>query len=205
MSTNTVPDGYKINGQGHLIPVEQIKPVDACRDDLVLRLVKDAKLLRELLAKFKRNAFDDIGAFIELSAEQYGAKLGGQKGNVTLTSFDGRYKVLRAISETLSFDERLQAAKTLIDECLRDWTSNARPELRALINDAFQVDQQGNIKTSRVLGLRRLEIHDTRWENAMRAISDAIQVVSSKSYIRIYERVGNSDEFVPIPLDVAGV
>jgi len=37
----------------------------------------------------------------------------------------------------------------------------------------------------------------------MQAISDAVQVVSSKAYIRIFERIGESDQWSPIPLDVA--
>ena len=39
----------------------------------------------------------------------------------------------------------------------------------------------------------------------MLAIGEAVQVVSSKSYIRVYERVGDTDEYRPIALDIAGV
>jgi len=39
----------------------------------------------------------------------------------------------------------------------------------------------------------------------MRAISDSIQSSGSKTYIRIYERVGQSENYRPISLDVAGV
>lgn len=54
-------------------------------------------------------------------------------------------------------------------------------------------------------GLRRVDIQDERWQNAMQAISESVQVVSSKAYVRLYERVGESDQYVPIALDVAGV
>src|SRR5690606_29724778 len=105
-----------------------IKPIDLERDRLVRDLVEAAKHLRELLSKFKASSFGDIEAFIELSAEQYGVKMGGKKGNVTLLTFDGQYKVQRAIHESIAFDERLQAAKALIDECLQDWSEGAKPE-----------------------------------------------------------------------------
>lgn len=133
------------------------------------------------------------------------AKLGGKKGNVTLLSFDGRYKIIRAIQEGVAFDERLQAARALIDECLRDWTAGARPEVVTLVNDAFRTDSQGEIRTARVLALRRLEITDERWQRAMQAIGEACQVVGSKSYIRVYERIGDTDQYRPISLDIAGV
>ncbi|HBD3577559.1 TPA: DUF3164 family protein, partial [Escherichia coli] len=64
---------------------------------------------------------------------------------------------------------------------------------------------EGNINTGRVLALRRLEIEDERWNNAMTLIGEAVQVIGSKSYIRVYERVGDSDEYRAIPLDIAGV
>ena len=67
----------------------------------------------------------------------------------------------------------------MIDECLNDWTEGARAELRTLVNNAFRVDQDGNIKTGEVLSLRRLKFDDTRWQQAMTAISDAVTVVGS--------------------------
>ena len=106
--------------------------------------------------------------------------------NVGLVSFDGRYKVLRAVQESLTFDERLHAAKALID-------------------NAFAVDKEGNISTGRILTLRRLEIKDAKWLQAMDALSDSIQVQCSTSYIRVYERIGDTDKYRQIPLDVAGV
>jgi hypothetical protein len=177
------------DGQGRLVPVESIKQADLARNDLVRELMKKAQDLQAILANFKAKAMSDIEAFVELSGEQYGAKLGGKKGNVTLYSFDGRFKLLRSIDDFIVFDERLQAAKALIDECLKRWVEGSQKELRTIVNDAFQVDKTGRINTTRVLSLRRLDIEDETWQNAMQAISDSVQVISSKSYIRFYERL----------------
>jgi len=202
METNSHP-GYLKNAVGHLVPIESVKPIDLARDSLVKEIVVKARTISGQIGEFKAATFDDISAFVQLSAEQYQAKLGGQKGNVTLLSFDGRYKVQRAIAEHITFDERLQAAKALIDECITDWSQGSRTEIKVLVNDAFQVDQTGKVNTGRVLGLRRLEINDERWHRAMMAIGEAVQVVGSKSYIRVYERDESSGEYRPIPLDVA--
>lgn len=198
-----IPAGYMEAADGSLKPISTIKPIDIERDKLVRDIIAKAKTLNGEIATFKAGTFGDIGAFVELSAEQYGAKVGGQKGNITLLSFDGRYKVQRAIAEHISFDERLQAAKALIDECITDWSQGSRPEIQVLVNDAFRVDQEGKINTGRVLGLRRLDIKSEKWQQAMQAISDAVQVVGSKSYIRVYERNDGTGEYRPIPLDVA--
>lgn len=196
---------YMLDENGNQIRIENIKPIDLERDTLVKKLINSGKQVSQALREYKSNAFADIAALIELSAEQYGAKVGGKKGNVTLYTFNKRYKVQRAMSENIVFDERLQAAKSLIDECLHEWTADANPNLQAIVNRAFEVDKEGNISTGRVLSLRRLEITDARWLRAMQAISDSIQTIGSKAYVRLYERVGDTDEYVPIPLDVAGV
>jgi len=200
-----IPPGCREDHRGRWIPEAQIQAIDQARDALVMEIVRGAREQSAALAAFKRRVFDDIAAFVELSAEQYGVRLGGNKGNVSLTSFDGRYKVMRAVAETIVFDERLQAAKELIDTCLNEWVQGARPELKALVSDAFRVDQAGNIRVQEVLGLRRLKIEDERWQRAMLAIADAVQVVGSKCYLRVYERVDGTASYRQIPLDVSAV
>jgi len=200
-----IPDGYMQDQQGKLVPVEMVKPIDIERNDMVLQLVDQAKTKSVELAAFKENAMSAIEKFVNLSGRKYQVKMGGNKGNVTLMSYDGRFKIQRAIGEHLVFDERLQVAKELIDKCLNEWSEGSRPEIKVLINDAFQVDKQGKVSTARIFGLQRLDIKDRKWKKAMKAISDSVQVAGSKSYVRIYERVGDTDEYKPIPLDVAAL
>ncbi len=183
--------GYMVDSVGRLVPVETIKEVDLVRNGLVLELMKRAETLAELLAAFKKQAMEDIQAFVEISGEKYGAKLGGNKGNVALYSFDGRYKMVRSMDDFLRFDERLMAAKELIDDCLKRWSDSSCVEIKTIISDAFQVDKLGRINTKRILSLRRIDIDDEVWQQAMQAISDSVQIVDSKAYVRFYERQGD--------------
>lgn len=201
----TIPEGYLCDARGRLIPAAMVKDIDKLRDQTVTTLVGNAKKIAKQLAEFKAMAFADIAAFVDASNEQYGVRVGGNKGNVTLITFDGRYKVVRQIAERIQFDERLQAAKELIDGCLRDWTQGSDAKIQALINEAFQVDKEGQVNTGRVLGLRRLDIRDDKWSTAMQAIMDSIRVTGSKPYIRLYERVGDTDEYQAISLDIATI
>ena len=193
------------DAEGRFVPVKLIKPVDLMRHDLVMDMVAPAKALSSALSAFKREALDDVQAFLELSAERYGTTFGGGKGNVSLFSFDGRYKVERTMADQLVFDERLQVAKRLVDECVRDWGASSGPEIQVLLDDAFQVDRAGKISARRVLRLRQLDITDPKWLQAMQAISDSVRVASTKSYVRFYERVADSETFRPILLDFAAV
>ncbi|MGC6405233.1 DUF3164 family protein [Bisgaard Taxon 45] len=195
---------YWKNIKGNLVPDEMVKEIDKERDCLVRCFVEQALEKQKEVRVFKKQVFDDIDAFIQLSAEKYDVQLGGRKGNVTLLSYDGEYKLIIAVQDRLTFDERIQAAKQLIDECLHEWSADARPELRSIINDAFQVDKEGNLNTARILSLRRVEIQDERWTKAMQAISDSIQIVDSKDYVRFYKRDENGN-YQQISLDMARV
>ncbi len=202
---NAIPEGYRADAKGCLVPESMIKPIDRARDGLVQELARQAKGVSDGLRDFKAKVFGDINAFVDLSAEQYDVKLGGKKGNLTLFSFDGAFKVQVAIAEHMVFDERLQAAKHLIDECIIDWSQGSRDEIKVLVQSAFQTDKEGKINTGRVLALRRLDIRDEKWQKAMQAIGESLQVVGSKEYVRFYERIGNTDQYRPISLDVAAV
>ncbi|ECP1857914.1 DUF3164 family protein [Salmonella enterica] len=201
----SAPEGYWIDARGVMTPADMVKPIDKDRDALVGEIIERALPLHKGLTEFKQSVFADTQAFRELSGELYGARVGGEKGNMTFYSWDGVWKVNVAIAERLAFDERLQAAKALIDECLKDWMEGSRPEVVSLIDEAFQVDKEGEVSTSRILRLRRLDIADERWLNAMRAINDAILIVGSKKYVRIYKRSGDSNQYVPFSLDLAAV
>jgi len=199
-----VPEGYKRNALGHLVPLESIKEIDIARDEFVKSVIAKARDMEARLASLKTEIAGDMQAFLELSAEKYGVDLGGERGNLSLASYDGRYKVMRAVSERLDFDERLQAAKALIDECLREWSRNAGPELRTLVESAFQVDKKGKINARRILSLRSLKIDHPPWKRAMEAIGDAITVVGSCTYYRVYER-DEAGNYVQVTLDFSGV
>lgn len=188
MNTQQVPEGYKKDSMGRLVPIELVAEIDIVRDDLIIELVTKAEIKSQELADLRVNMLCDIEAFVELSGEKYGKKIGGQKGNITLTTYDGTYRIIRAIDEDFIFDERLQVAKALIDECIQDWQQGSRPEIIALVNDAFQVDKTGKINTGRILGLRRLGIKDDRWQQAMTAISDSLKTIGSRTYVRFYKK-----------------
>lgn len=204
-NTIKIPDGYRKDAKGNLIPEANIRDIDKARDELVQELIAEAKQVQTVLLNFKRKAFGDIAAFVELSLERYGKQLGGSKGNVQLMSFDGQYKISRKINDNCRFDEGIQAAQSLIHECLDEWTADANENIKTLITRAFEVDKEGNLSTTRILALRRLKIEDARWQMAMDAISDAVQIIDSKAYINFYERTGETGQYNGIPLDIAGV
>lgn len=203
--TTVVPKGYWQNAAGALVPEAKVKPIDKDRHRVVTGMCEEAKKMAANMLAFKLEAMHQIEDFVQRSLNEYDVKHGGKKGNITLLSFDGRYKVVRQMAETIVFDERLQAAKALIDECIVQWAKGSSANIKVLVNDAFQVDSAGKISTGRVLGLRRLDIQDETWTRAMCAINDSMNVASTKPYVRFYERDERSGDYVAISLDVAAL
>ena len=100
------------------------------------------------------------------------------------------------------FDERIQAAKAKIDECINRWNENSSDEIKALVDLSFRVNKQGHIDVNQVLSLRQLNITDPDWLEAMDAIADSIKVIGKTPYLRIYERQGDG-QYKQIALDIA--
>lgn len=203
VQTTAVPPGYRKDGRGHLVPEALIPESDKLRDETVRNLIERARALSAELASFKKAAMGEVQAFLALAAREYDVELGGNKGNVTLHSYDGTVRVNIAVADSIQFDERLLAAKELIDQCIHKWSQGSRDEIKLLVQDAFQTDKEGKISTGRVLGLRRHKIDDPQWQLAMKAISDSVQTVGSKSYIRFSQRPEGSENFLPVSLDIA--
>ena len=202
-STATAPfEGYMKNSRGGYDPIELVKPLDKIRDELVRKIVAEAEEVSRVVADFKARTFAEIASFVAVSGQDHGVSWGGEKGNVNLSSYDAELKVVRAMDEYFTVNEQLQVAKHLIDQCIRRWAEGSRAEIRALIDDAFQVDKRGRVNIRRILGLRRLDIQDEQWQQAMKAIGDSLQVAGTKEYIRLYKKDAHG-QYQQISLDVA--
>lgn len=182
-----------------------VKAQDQLQDELVRKIMGYAIALSDQVARFKAHTFDDIGGFEALLAQEYDARIGGQKGNKTLMSFDGLFKVQVQVADNVVFGPELQIAKALVDECLNEWAEGARDEIRAIVTRAFNTDKEGQINRSEIFMLLRLEIEDERWLRAMKAIRDAMRVVGSKTYVRCYRRESFDGQWQAVSIDLAKV
>ncbi|WP_028294265.1 DUF3164 family protein [Oceanobacter kriegii] len=200
-----IPAGYMQDARGRLVPEDQVKEQDKLRDQCVSDLVDQAKAISQQLTEFKRKALADIADLLQIAADKYEVTLGGKKGNVSLASYNGQYKIQRVFAEQIHFSEELEAAKELFAVCLDKWTENADVNVRALVDRAFRTTRSGQIKTAELLGLLQLEIDDRDWQLATAALKDSIRVSGSTVYVRVYERIGDSDRYQQIPLDLASV
>ncbi|WP_296029169.1 DUF3164 family protein [uncultured Alcanivorax sp.] len=205
MDTNAVPEGYMKNAQGHLVPENLVEEVDLVRDDLVRNLVAKGKLLHGDIKKYRSDAMSEVKDFIILAASKYDVTLGGKKGNVSLVSYDGTRMVKVQVASLIRFDERIQAAEQLVNECNEEWTNHpgVPDELKVVAANAFAQNAQGQLSVTKILNLLRWKITHAKWLKAMDIIRDSMQVIGSAEYIRIYERDNPEGQWKAIPLDIA--
>lgn len=201
ISLSGLPDHIK-DAKGRLTPLSLVPVEELLQDDLVRRMHRRAEEIRQLLAAFRDEAFGEVEAFMQLLEQKLGSPQTSEKGNLTLTTYDGSLSMTVAVNEKLDFGPQLQVAQGMVMELLREWSADSRDEVRALIEGAFEVDQKGKINAGRILSLRRLQIADERWKKAMQAISDATKVVGSRQYVRFHTRDDKGEKRL-IPLDLA--
>lgn len=194
---------FMIDAKGSYVPLSMVKAQHKLEDETVRKIMEFAVSLNEQITRFRGHTMTDLGDFDALIAQNYGAKVGGAKGNRTYQTFDGLMKVQIQVQELIDFGSELHVAKSLIDECLNEWSADSRPEIQSIVTRAFNTDSEGKINRSEIFMLLRHEIEDPRWTRAMDAIRDAMRVTGSKEYIRFYRRAKNTDAWQPVTIDMA--
>jgi len=194
---------YMHDARGGLQPVETIRAQHLLEDETVRKIMGYGVALSDQVARFKEHTFEDIGALEAVLAQEYNAMLGGKKGNMTLMTVDGLFKVAVAVQDRVDFGPELQTAKTLFDECLNEWASGTRAEVRQLVQDAFNTDKEGTINRSLIFTLLRSESEDVRWQRAQDAIRAAMRVISTKTYVRCYRRDSHDADWRAVTIDLA--
>ena len=194
---------FMTNAKGDLVAVANIKPADKLQDETVRKIISFAAALSEQIDRFRSHTMVDLGSFDALLEQEYGAKIGGKKGNRTYQTIDGLMQVKVQVVDQIDFGPELQIAKSLLDECMIEWTADSRPEIQSIITRAFNTDKEGQINRAELFMLLRLDIEDERWSRAMEAIRNSMRVTGSKEYVRFYHRASINDQFQAITIDMA--
>lgn len=200
-----------IDPQGRTVPDHLVTDAERMKHDLAERLLDGADELQGWIVRFKTMALNEMYAGQELLHSKYDAKVGGKRGGFGFRLYDGSGEVRVEVADRVTFGPELQVAKSLIDECLEDWVEGANKNLRLLVEDAFQVNKSGRIDTDRVLSLRKHKMTledgspDERWARAMEAVTDALVVDQTATYLRFYRRHPQTNERKQVVLDFAAL
>jgi len=194
-----------IDAQGQAVPVAYVKPYDRERDRVARRILARWTAERDRLARLKAETLADIAKLQAFGRDKCDQKVGGQKGNVQFSSFDGLIRVRLDARTMVEFDDRFRQAQELIlsyaDELA---AATGEQDIVTIIRAALTPSAGGMLARSRVIGLLRLNIKADKWLSAMELLRECQLVKAGKSYIYVETRVGDGD-WDMVPLDVAAI
>ncbi len=199
-----IPAGWRRNAVGHLVHETEIKEQDNLRDSVVTDLFKEGKAIHTALTAFKQKALTDLADLIRISADKWQMKLGGKKGNVSITSFDGKLMIQRVYADRITYTEEIEVAKAKVFECTRRWGEESNKHIVTLATRAFQSNRKGEISLSRIIEMLSYEIDDPEWLQAMDVVRDSLRVCGSAVYVRIYEQ-DEAGKYRNLSLNISGV
>lgn len=199
-----IPAGWRKNAVGHLVHESEIKEQDKYRDQVVTDLVTAGKALHEAIKAYKQTSLADVADLISISAEKYGLNLGGKKGNVSITSFDGELMIQRVYADRITYTEEMEVAKAKVFECVKNWGETSNKHIVTMATRAYQTNKKGEISISRIIEMLSYEIDDPDWLKAMDVVRESLRVCGSAVYIRIYERDENG-KYQNLPLNISAV
>ena len=202
--TQNLP-GMWLGRDGRFTPETLVKEYEKKREAVIVPLIEKWTSLHAEMASLKAQMFDEVEALLEFCFEDYGVELSGKKGNVTLYKYDGSYLIQRKFQARIQFDERIFAAEELVRECLEDWSGDARAELQTLILAAFERNKEGDIRRSELIRLRNLAIEDERWQQAMKIIAEAEQIIDSACYFQVQQRDPKTGKYNALLLDFSAI
>ena len=130
--------GRWLDSAGNAIPQSYVKAIDKKRDALVERMIRLVEIEEKRLKELKEKISTEVDKYLRYSLSSAGVKE-NPGGNYTFTNFSGNKQVEIKICKFLEFDERLQFAKSLIDDCLERWSEG---DLRGS-NSGGQSREQG--------------------------------------------------------------
>lgn len=199
------PPGYRRNAKGNLVHESNVTPTDKDTDEVVRKVHRFGTALSAQMWRYRMHTLDDVYGLADRIVERYGGKAGGRRGNITLTSFDGRLRVVLAQADRIAVGPEIRAAQELIEECIEEWSERGNRKLRALVEQALVPDATGQVPVSHILRLRRVHIDDPRWRRVQDALSDALRPAGKAEYVRLHVRATPADPWQQVPLSLAAV
>ncbi len=192
------------NAMGDVVPVKYVPKYDRARDAVVkkihARFVKARAALEALVVDCLKD-IDSLKAFKDSGA------MGGAKGNISLTSFDGLVTIQVKQNYCIRLDERVIKARELMFDYAKKIAGqvegNDGAALLEIIKGAFEANKQGALPYAKVLGLLKLNINAPAWVEAKQLLTDAIKPEKGKRYLHCVVKRDRQHDGQMIRLDLA--
>lgn len=152
------------------------------------------------LTMTKQSILDAFDKVVEIKADLFGSK-DGQRSN-TFTHSCGNMRIIIGYHTLDAYRDTVNEGITMVKEYIESLAKD--DDSRALVRAVLKLlsrDQEGNLKASRVLQLRRMadDSGNEKFIEGVRIIEESYQPTISKRFIRA-ESKGKNNEWVSIAL-----
>ena len=175
-------------------------------DDEVATTIPQLRELSEQIKQVKDTVFGNFDAILRMKSEITGVKADGQNSH-TFTTSDGRSRLILGVNTIDGYRDTVEDGIAMVKQYIEGLAKD--DATRALVKAVLRLlsrDGQGNIKTSRVLQLRKMadDSGDERFIDGVRIIEESYQPAVSKKYIRAQYR-NDKGAWCYIPLGMTDV
>lgn len=175
---------------------------ESLRDDCVTEIVQKALAINEILKAFKTESFNGIETVYKMLQEHSQRHANG-KGNVTLDTSDGKFRIVFKRSDNTRFDERASQAEAHILDFIANRWGNKDDADSKFIKRMLE-RKNGKLDKNRVLDMISMKdnYQDEHWQKGIELLQESIVPDSTKFYAEYYYR-SDEAEWLPIVLNFA--
>ena len=155
-------------------------------DEEIDAALPELKDLSQQIAAVKSTVYGNFAEVLKMKAEVMGLTQDGQKSH-TFTNSKGDKRITLGVNTVDGYRDTVEDGITMVQQYIQSLAIDENS--RALVKTVLRLlsrDQQGNIKASRVLQLRRMaeETGNDQFIEGVRIIEESYQPATTNQYIR---------------------
>ena len=155
-------------------------------DEEIDAALPELKDLSQQIAAVKSTVYGNFAEVLKMKAEVMGLTQDGQKSH-TFTNSKGDKRITLGVNTVDGYRDTVEDGITMVQQYIQSLAIDENSS--ALVKTVLRLlsrDQQGNIKASRVLQLRRMaeETGNDQFIEGVRIIEESYQPATTKQYIR---------------------
>lgn len=176
-------------------------------DDELRTAIPELLNLSTGIKTVKDTVFGNFAAILEMKAELFGTKDGGQYSH-TFTNSDSTMQLTLGVNTVDGYRDTVEDGIAMVRGYIESLATDDKTQ--ALVSAVLRLlsrDGQGNLKASRVLQLRKMaeDSGNEQFLEGVRIIEESYQPSITRRYIRARRRNPKTGAWVNIPLGITDV
>jgi len=191
-----------LNHKGETVPARMVSPLEKSASRLLQRQVKKLKYLSNALIKARKILDADLEKHFDLVRRETGVDA-LLTGNKTIIDLDQDTKLQIRTPKRVFFDETSLVAVELLERYFDG--RQIDEEIRIFMKDILGIREKRNIDQAKLHVIYRHETKDQDFRKAVSILKKSEREETGKTYINLYIRNGNDQDWQLIPLNFSAI